>query len=376
MISSRACLFLVAIVVFFVVTLLVDLLKIHKVFVSGSEGRDLITSYDIQSRELKELKEQVHRLSRALQDKESRASIATPTLPPSWNEVTSSEDLILDLDDFPALVGPRMTPVNTSISLVVICIGKSDKERVDELTKYFPLDSFTYLLFHYDNSTWDEFSWYNSRNVVAIRVLHKMKYWYLKRFLTPNMAKAFSHIIILDADVYFVPPFDPHHYIRVAEAFNLVLSQPAHARDISITAHRNLYMRPGDQIGRYTDVIECGPAVFLSSKGYQCIYNLMQPDLTSGWGLGMLWVDYVRNVCGFGNSSAAVMDKFLIVHDTSPGHGTASSLQNFNNGAYKEQQTLYHRFPNVKPGHTNRDVPFGFANCLNTKNPAQPQSCE
>jgi len=173
-----------------------------------------------------------------------------------------------------------------------------------------------------------------------------------------------------------VEPFDPFLYLKVADSFNLALSQPAHDPKLSFTYHTHLYKAPGTQIGRYTGVIECGPAVFLSSKGYQCIYDLMQPDLTSGWGLGLLWVDFVRSVCGFGNNTAAVMDNFLLIHATETGKGTASSTKNFNTGARVEQKTFFKRFPNVKDGYLFPHVPFGFANCINSTNPAQTSSCD
>lgn len=60
-----------------------------------------------------------------------------------------------------------------------MAIGRADKEGVNRLvTKYFNTNDFSFLFFHYDNSTYHEYEWYSQSNVVAIRVLHKMKYWY------------------------------------------------------------------------------------------------------------------------------------------------------------------------------------------------------
>lgn len=67
----------------------------------------------------------------------------------------------------------------TMCRLVVTCIGKSDKEAINKLmTQTFTSDLFSFMFFHYDNATWGEYEWYNQMNVVGIRVIHKMKFWY------------------------------------------------------------------------------------------------------------------------------------------------------------------------------------------------------
>lgn len=279
---------------------------------------------------------------------------------------------MLDLEDLPKLAGPRTTAVDSSKSLVVICVGKNDKERVNKLlTQYFNDDTqFQLMLFLYDNTTWHEFEWYNRIGTVAIRVLHKMKFWYFKRFLPPNMARAFRYIIMLDADVDFDPPFDPILYLKIVSAFNIELSQPAHSRS-SADSHRGIRTQNGKHIGRYRDFVECGPVVFLSSRGYQCIYELLQLDLTSGWGLDVLWADYLKSVCGFGPTSVGLLDVFTITHDKPTGHGTASGQPGFNDAANDELNEYMNRFPNVRQGWGRIQSAFGNRSCLHAANPSQ-----
>jgi len=263
---------------------------------------------------------------------------------------------MLDFEDFPNLIGPRVQPVDTNKSLVVMAIGKSDKPAVDLVVRRFSAPQFSFMFFHYDDSTWHEFDWYNKLNVVAIRLVHKMKWWYIKRFLYPDIARAFKHIIILDADVRFDDPFDPVAYLELADSFNLDLHQPAHVEGSKTGWHGVLYAMPGDHIGRYSDFVECGPASFFSSRGYQCVYDLLQEDLTSGWGLDTLWVDYVQSVCGFGMKSVGVIDTFVMIHEVPTYSGTASSLPGFNDGAYQEWDLYNRRFPMLRRGPSGQQM--------------------
>lgn len=327
-----------------------------------------VESLNNYPRTLREIRDSV-----ALQYEAQKHSEKGPD--PFMNHVYDS--VMLDFEDLPGLTGPRTEQLTPSKRLVVICIGKDDKVGVNNLvTNYFSDSSlYSFMLFHYDTATYNEFDWYNQLNVVAIRILHKMKFWYLKRFLTPNVAKAFSHIIILDGDVDFEKPFDPTLYTKVADSFGLALSQPAHFVG-STTLHENIKLQNGDHVGRYTDFVECGPAVFMKSEAYQCVYHLLQPDLTSGWGLDVLWVDFVKNFCGFGEKSVAVLDAFVLIHSTPSSQGTASSNAGFNSRAWGEVEVFKQRFPWVKEGWGQTPtIPFGHKNCLHTDNPASSTSC-
>ena len=52
-------------------------------------------------------------------------------------------------------------------SLVAIVAGEKGKPVVESIIHKFRLEGFSFMLFHYDNSAWNEFEWYS--DVVSIR---------------------------------------------------------------------------------------------------------------------------------------------------------------------------------------------------------------
>jgi hypothetical protein len=58
------------------------------------------------------------------------------------------------------------------------------------------------MLLHYDMSDWSQFPWYE--HVISIRFPGQMKWWYVKRFVTPEMAESYDYIAVFDDDVGFV----------------------------------------------------------------------------------------------------------------------------------------------------------------------------
>jgi hypothetical protein len=46
--------------------------------------------------------------------------------------------------------------------------------------------------------------------------------------------------------------------------------------------------------------VEVGPLVSFTADAWRCVYELVQGDLGSGWGLDYYWCVYARDVCHLG----------------------------------------------------------------------------
>jgi len=274
----------------------------------------------------------------------------------------------IDFEDLPQLTGPRQAAVNNNKSLVIACIGKSERESWNNTITRLGHDDYVYMLFLYDKTSWEEYPWYSNLNVVSIRILHKMKFWYFKRFVTPSVVECYTHVIMFDADITFAESFNMQNILKIMEKYNLGIVQPAH----SLSSHANygvLRVTEGDHIGRYVRFIEIGPIVVFTRKGYQCIYNLFQDDLTSGWGLDFIWVEFMRVYCGFSANYSAVIDMYQMEHAVSTGGGSASSQANFIAAATNELYTYISRFPEVptvpwEEVVDSKIVKFGSSSCV------------
>ncbi|KNE63535.1 hypothetical protein AMAG_19014 [Allomyces macrogynus ATCC 38327] len=72
------------------------------------------------------------------------------------------------------------------LGLVAIPVVESAKFRIDTLVHQFGLEQFAFMLFIWDDSDWFEFSWF--AQVTAIRVARQAKFWYAKRYISPEVA--------------------------------------------------------------------------------------------------------------------------------------------------------------------------------------------
>jgi hypothetical protein len=89
-----------------------------------------------------------------------------------------------------------------SRALIVIICGESGKTHVPALVEKFGVLQYRFMLMHYDSSDWSGYPWYN--DVISIRFPKQMKWWYVKRFVTPEMMDSYDYLGVFDEDVGFV----------------------------------------------------------------------------------------------------------------------------------------------------------------------------
>jgi hypothetical protein len=99
-------------------------------------------------------------------------------------------------------------------------------------------------------------------------------------------------------------------------------------------------------VGRWTTFVECGAFTFFSSEQWNaCVWDFIQEDLTSGWGLDLFWHDFCKQKTG--REVSAVIDRYPQVHRS---FETADKSSKEGRPIYEpwpEIDTYQRRFPGV-----------------------------
>ena len=212
----------------------------------------------------------------------------------------------------PRITGPR-TQIPHQRALLTIPIGKKSVDIVNG-TIYSFLDGGAgrVMLFAYDSFDWSSQTWYWDERIILVRHLKQMKWWFIKRFVTPITVEAYDYLWFSDDDAAF--SWNPNDFMDILDKFKVELAQPSHllqppcsGSSWAIT-HSKSVAQGGGEHGRWTNFVECGPLVIVERKAWQrCLWNFLQDDLTSGYGLDEMWFDACK-------PRAAVIDKYPMCH--------------------------------------------------------------
>jgi hypothetical protein len=206
---------------------------------------------------------------------------------------------------------------STNKSLVVTFWYKKsvDKWVSQNILSAFPLHSFDHIIFVHDNSSWHSHPGY--QHFIWIHVTGQHRLWYLKRFVFPTIVESYEFLWIIDDDTQL--NFNPLHYQCVVRNLNILLSAPARltgALSHDLTKKNDIF---SNQTGRWTDFIETGPIVVVSSLVWQCIYMLIDASTGTGWGIDMIWCNMITERClpsSEYNKSCAILDVFGVDHQS------------------------------------------------------------
>jgi hypothetical protein len=138
---------------------------------------------------------------------------------------------------------------STHSALIVIVCGEAGKDYVNKLITKFGPTKYRFMVMLYDTSDWSQMAWLS--DVIIIRFPKQMKWWYIKRFVTPELVDSYEYVGIFDEDVGFellflrlfvdrtlmyvvgvpfnmhrVQNFDIDGYLDVMRNYNIALSQP------------------------------------------------------------------------------------------------------------------------------------------------------
>ncbi|KAL2621248.1 hypothetical protein R1flu_001453 [Riccia fluitans] len=190
-------------------------------------------------------------------------------------------------------------PASPSRYLVTFTVGVSQKQTVDNAVSKFPQDC-TIVLFHYDGivDEWNDLEW--SKTAIHINVRKQTKWWYVKRFLHPDVVAPYDYIFVWDEDLD-LENFNAEKYIELVKKYGLEISQPALAsppdveptwrmtkRQDGVEVHKSTVERDGwctnPNLPPCAGFVEIMAPVF-SRKAWRCVWHMIQNDLVHGWGL-------------------------------------------------------------------------------------------
>ena len=206
---------------------------------------------------------------------------------------------------------------STNKSLLVTFWSKKSSEKwvSQNILQAFPLHSFDHIIFVHDNSTWQKHPDY--QHFIWIHVQGQLRFWYLKRFILPNIADTYEYLWIIDDDAQL--NFHPLQYQCVIKNLSIHLSAPARLTGIISHPLTKKDTSFSNRIGRWTDFIETGPIVVASTFAWKHIHMYLDPSTGTGWGLDLIWCNMIAeyslllfkrtNVC-------AILDAFGVDHQS------------------------------------------------------------
>eukprot|EP01112_Ceratiomyxa_fruticulosa_P018343 TRINITY_DN5843_c0_g1_i1.p1 TRINITY_DN5843_c0_g1~~TRINITY_DN5843_c0_g1_i1.p1 ORF type:complete len:616 (-),score=92.80 TRINITY_DN5843_c0_g1_i1:132-1979(-) len=288
------------------------------------------------------------------------------------NDPNEHGEYFTNIEMFPNLVGP-VGEQRKDKSLVAMAVGKRATETVNKIVTRLGFDKYSYMFFRYDDANvtitegnqtlsvytnpFTQFAWFNK--VVWVSVKSQSRFWYYKRFITPEMARHYEYLWFFDDDCDI-------NDLNALDVQNIM-----HARDISIAQisyntklgpkglHIHTSQREPDpqnpHIGRWTTFTEIGPALVWSSAAYQCGWHSIMLDTSCGFGIDGRWVDYCQI------TKAAIIDKYSIIHKDLK-TATGSSWW----ACMNEMAVVFSRIPNWGDGYSPPSkadgAKFGFPN--------------
>ena len=244
----------------------------------------------------------------------------------------------------PRITGPRTSKPHLR-GLLTIPIGKKSASLVnDTIHNFLDTNSGRIMLFAYDSFDWSSQSWYSDERIILVRHLKQMKWWFVKRFVTPLTVEAYDYIWLSDDDAQF--SWNPNEYMDLVDKFHVELSQPSHSgvspcspSPWAVTHQRSPQNGGGDN-GRWVDFVECGPLLVVHRELWKrCLWNFVQDDLSSGWGLDEMWY----HACN--RPKTAVLDKLPMCHRA--GRAASSSSIDVYDPA-RELPVYKQRFPHIE----------------------------
>lgn len=227
-------------------------------------------------------------------------------------------------------------------SLLTIPVGIKSLQSgmVDKIVRKFDFHAFSVMLFHFDDADFSVYEWYDK--CVHVYAKGQMKWWFIKRFVTPQLALSYEYIFLFDDDLD-VQYFDPIKYLNLMLQHELHLSSPAQKPipGMPKTSVWQLMMQSPEVSGenpvRKTNFVECASPV-VSGRAWECIWGTLQNDLSSGWGYDLLWYSECEHLL---RHHTGIVDMLPVIHNSTK---SAQGNSGFADRALNEQRVLQERY--------------------------------
>lgn len=212
--------------------------------------------------------------------------------------------------------------------LYASAVGSYGKVYLEKIIRRFGYDDFDYLIFRYDNTSFDEPIFNKCEFILEPGI----KWYFAKKYLTPERVNNYRYIFFWDEDIDILD-LSPKRLIGIMRHNNLQLAQPCLTPD-SYYSHKIVLKDPSSAVGRYTDFVEVMAQIYENST-----WQKFWPYIECGsnfWGWGY---DYhIRDVCKLSNMG--------IVDSEPVRHTKPVTSQNY--GARDEMFKYLEKYPSLK----------------------------
>jgi hypothetical protein len=212
--------------------------------------------------------------------------------------------------------------------LYVSPVGENGKIFLAKIIKRFGNEHFDYLIFNFDNATFNETIYSNCR------VIHEkgFKWNFAVKYLTADYCRQYDFLFIWDDDID-IDDFMYTNFIEIMDRNNLEIAQPALSHKSyyshAITLHDKRY-----RIGRYTDFVEVMAPVFRNDAWLKFRNMVSENDNPWGWGYDLL----AKSYCRYANMG--IVDCETVTH-TRP-------LRSIYTDARNDMQVFFKKYPGYR----------------------------
>lgn len=220
------------------------------------------------------------------------------------------------------------TSVNKSLVVSFWREKSRDKWFPANILRIFPSDYFDHVIMLHDSSNWSSHPGFET--FIWIRAMNQVRFWYIKRFLSPQILRAYQYIWIVDDDAKFT--FNPLVYECVIGQLKIPFSSPTRLTGVAYhwITRQNNKSRPN--IGRWTNFVEIGPVVVGPSNVWQCLWHYILPTVGAGYGLDFAWCSLIEKLCldaAHQSKTCAMLDIFGIHHEAEALSGAGDPTNDF-----------------------------------------------
>eukprot|EP00941_MAST-03F_sp_MAST-3F-sp1_P006134 g6134.t1 len=253
-----------------------------------------------------------------------------------------STNSVGDLELLPHYLGPFSSGAlaQTKKALIALFAGVSSMQQADAKVRQFGFENFSFVLFLYDLTPFDFEAYPWGTRIPIIRASKQMKWYFLKRFFSPEITAYYEYVFVIDDDCD-TTDFDPLGFVNDMKRYDVQIGQPSHIAGSHQPQYPFLIQKKNNRENGHrtslvwTTFIESGPFVAFSNDAWKCVWRILQPDLVSGYGYDLLWC----SACG--KDKSGVLHKYAIKHENK---GTASSKRvNWVQREVAEAFTLFER---------------------------------
>lgn len=219
-----------------------------------------------------------------------------------------------------------------------------DKWLPANILQIFPADYFDHVIMLHDTSNWSTHPGFPT--FIWIRAINQVRFWYIKRFLPPQILRAYKYIWIVDDDAKFT--FNPLVYECVMKQLKIPFSSPTRLSGVAYHKITRQDNQTQSNIGRWTNFVEIGPVVVGLSSVWQCLWHYILPIVGAGYGLDFAWCSMIEELCldkAQNRRACALFDVFGIHHEAEALSGAGDPPNDFS--AHKRYNSFTVRSKNL-----------------------------